>query len=52
MARHWAHVIDGTGVTSGTKVTMRNCEPIATLAVRWIRGVQERSDTLGADDVP
>jgi hypothetical protein len=45
-----ANVIDGTAVTRETKVAIRNCEPIATLARRRIRAGRERSDTLAADD--
>ena len=44
------NVIDGTGVTTETKVAMRNCEPIETFRVLWIRGGPARSDTLAADD--
>ena len=44
------NVIDGTGVTTETKVAIRNCEPIATFGLLWIRGAPEWSDTLAADD--
>ena len=45
-----SNVIDGTAVTVEAEVVIRNCEPIATLTALWIRGAQQRSDTLAADD--
>jgi hypothetical protein len=45
-----ADVIDVTGVIIGEEVAMRNCEPIATFGLRWIREAPSRSDTLAADD--
>jgi hypothetical protein len=45
-----ANVIDGTDVTTGTEVVIRNCEPIATFGARRIPGAPSRSDTLAADD--
>ena len=45
-----ANVNDGTGVTNGSRVTIRNCERIATLARYWIRVAEAWSDTLAADD--
>ena len=41
---------DGTGVTSGSRVTIWNRERIATLARYWIRVGEAWSDTLAADD--
>jgi hypothetical protein len=43
--------IDGTGVTSEVEVAIRNCEPIATFGLLWIRDAPERSDTLAADEL-
>ena len=45
-----ANVIDGTSVTIEVGVVIRNCEPIATFGLRWIRAGREQSDTLAADD--
>ena len=47
-----ADVIDGTGVTAGAKVAIRNCEPIATFGpfVGFGVGEASQSDTLAADD--
>jgi hypothetical protein len=50
VADQMANVIDGTGVNTETKVAIRNCEPIATLRLDWIRVEPARSDTLAADD--
>ena len=51
LCSHAWYVNDGTGVTNGSRVTMRNRERIATLARCRIRVGASWSDTLAADDL-